>query len=217
MLLEQDASTRTFSKDELVFAVGDEPRHLYVLMSGSVKLFNQRKGTGKEETVCLIRPQGFFCLSPVINQEAFHINAKALEKTSLLLIPQEALHKLIDQSHAFSKRLIRFLARKECDLCEEVCDLSLSTTKERLAKYILQHFQELDRAPVFSLGLSQADLASYLGTVRETVSRDLADLKKAGVIEYKKRQLRVLDPQELSQIAYGSRESSTAFKILSDS
>src|SRR5690606_11400972 len=103
----------------------------------------------------------------------------------------------VDQSHAFSKKIILYLAGKECDLCEEVCDLSLSTTKERLAKYLLKHFNNAEESRFFDLPLKQSELASHVGTVRETLSRDLADLKKAHIIETKKSSVRVIDYEEL--------------------
>ena len=89
----------------------------------------------------------------------------------------------------------------ECRLCQEVCDLSLSTTKERLAKYLLERYEEIGRKQRFLIPMTQSALASYLGTVRETLSRDLSALRKARVISFSQKKFQVVSPKELARIA----------------
>jgi CRP-like cAMP-binding protein len=197
--LEREATVKDFKKSELICEAGDSTEYLFLLQSGSVKLYN-KKG-GKQEIVCLIQPNEFFCLAPLLTRPTHHINAKAMGDSTVVTIPKSAITHLIDQSHEFAKRVIKFLACKECDLCEEVCDLSLSTTKERLAKYLLKEFKKNPERQSFSLPINQSQLASHLGTVRETLSRDLSDLRKARVIESRAGKVKVIKPDELLQIA----------------
>lgn len=199
--LAKRIESKHFKKDEVIFKKNDEAKNLYLVKQGQVKLYNLRKGTGKEEIVCVIRPGGNFCLAPLLSREKLHINAKALFETEVAVISKSVLQELIDASHQFSKNIITSLAGKECDLCEEVCDLSLSTTKERLAKYLVGEFEKLGGKKKLRLGLKQGQLASHLGTVRETLSRDMASLKKSKVIDHRKGTIALLDEGELIQIA----------------
>jgi len=200
-LLEKQSELKRFKKDELIFQKNETADALYLVKKGLVKLYNLRKGTGKEEIVCVIRPQGNFCLAPLLSREKLHINAKAINDTEVVVVPKTTIEQLNEESHQFSRNVIRSLAGKECDLCEEVCDLSLSTTKERLAKYLIGEFEKLDKKKTLRLALKQGQLASHLGTVRETLSRDMASLKKARVIDHKKDTVTLLDQEELIQIA----------------
>ncbi|MDP2691294.1 MAG: Crp/Fnr family transcriptional regulator [bacterium] len=199
-LLKEHAKLTTVHKGELIFRNGDPSSNLYLLKQGSVKLYNIRRGSEKEEITCLMGTGEVFCLAPLLSREQFHVNAQALEESEMIIIPELAIQALIRQSHPFAQRVIRFLAKKECDLCEEVCDLSLSTTKERLAKYLFREYERNRHADSFPLPLNQSQLASYLGTVRETLSRDLADLKKAHIIKAEKGLISVLNPGELQQV-----------------
>jgi len=198
--LTTNATQETLAKDEVVFEVGSPPESLYIVLSGQVKLYNIRKGSTKEEIVCLSGPGHYFCLAPVLSREVMHINAKTIKETDLLVIPKSDLEQLIDQSHTFAKNIIRALAGKECDLCEQVCDLSLTSTKERLAKYLLDYSRELNKTH-FKLPVRQNELASHLGTVRETLSRDFSSLRKAGLIDMSASRIKILDQKGLSQIA----------------
>ncbi|MDP3975874.1 MAG: Crp/Fnr family transcriptional regulator [bacterium] len=204
--LQTGAATEDFAKGKLIFQSGDESRHLYLLQRGAVKLFNLKKGTGKEEIVCHIQPGGFFCLAPLLTRPVLHINAKTLEASQLVVIPKSTIQQLIKRSHLFAQRVIEHLACKECELCEEVCDLSLSSTKERLAKYLLSQYQQqrLQGSKSFRLTLNQSQLASFLGTVRETLSRDLAAFKKAKVIDSRQGKISILKPDELAFLSGGN-------------
>lgn len=211
-ILEKSAKKMTLKKNTQVFSQGDRCEYLYILTKGQVKLYRSRKGSTKEEIVCVIDPDGYFCLAPLLSRDSFHISAKTLKESELWSIPRETILKLIDLSHEFAKKIISSLAQKECSLCEEVCDLSLSTTKERLAKYLFDLSQN-SRKP-FTLPLHQSDLASHLGTVRETLSRDLASLKKARIIKISKGTCEILNTAELSSIANKKIGKSTRFEVL---
>lgn len=200
---------KIFAQDEIVFRNGDMADSIHIVIEGAVKLFNARPGSAKEETVCVIHPGGFFCLAPVINKETLHINAKAIEDTKTQEVSAEIIHELIEKSHPFAKNVIRHLSRKECDLCEEVCNLSLSTTKERLAKYLLDHADQRNISEPFSLRMNQTELASVLGTVRETVSRDLSDLRKSGLISLKQQDVTILNEEELRKLSSLKAQSSS--------
>lgn len=204
--IEQKALPMIAKKGKLIFKAGDPADFLYVIKKGSVKLFRNRKGSEKEEIVCVIRENGHFCLAPLLTEADEHMNAGAIEETQILAISKKNLLELMDSSHAFAKNLIRALAGKECRLCEEVCDLSLATTKERLAKYLLSLYEEHGRKPRFHVPLTQSALASYLGTVRETLSRDLGALRKAKVISFTNKKFQIISPKELSRIAGDSEK-----------
>lgn len=197
--LQKAVITRRAKKHEVIFRKNDPIEYLYLVESGRMKLYNFRKGSEKEETVCIIGAGGYFCLAPLLTQSNFHIHAKALEDSELVLIPKKIILELVERSHTFSKNIIRALAGKECELCEEVCDLSLSTTKERLAKYLLGLFDPNKKN--IPLSLNQSELASHLGTVRETLSRDLAGFKKSGIISMKNQKISILKADELAFIS----------------
>ena len=207
--LSSNTTEESFKRDEVIFTSGTPSKKLYLLLSGQVKLYNIRNGSDKEEIVCLINPFGYFCLAPLLSREISHINAKALEDCEVLAIPRTIIEQLVDQSHAFSKNVIRALAGKECDLCEQICDLSLTSPKERLAKYLLEQSQ-LAGKPSFRLSIRQNELASHLGTVRENLSRNLAALKKAHIIEMKEGTIKILDELELKNIADRKQHDSLA-------
>ncbi|GEM_PF-3740880 len=205
--LEKKIEVKKFKKGDVLFNQGDPANRLFVINKGFVKLFRCRQGSQKEEIVCLVRPQEYCCLAPVLTRPLFHLGAKAIVDTEAVIIPKQSLISLLNRSHVFAKNIVIALAGKECDLCEEVCDLSLQTSKERLAKYLLE--QTSKERKTFSLNLTQSQLAAHLGTVRETLSRDFSALKKAKLIRLHKGLISILNEAEL--IRLGGRKNECSF------
>ena len=92
----------------------------------------------------------------------------------------------------YSRRLRSFVSMIE--------DLTLRNTKERLAKYLLDHAQvheDMHRCPIPG---SKKDLASLLGTIPETLSRVLRELKDQGIIQEKDRAFLLPSLEKLREI-----------------
>jgi|SRR5690606_26674930 len=202
-LLEKHAEARSFDKHELFYEKDHHPGHLHLLQSGKVKVFDERKITQREEIIQVFSEGDVFDLTAVFIDHPYPLSAKALEAGDIILIEQTALQHLFENSNQFLRNAVRILSRINSQLMEGMSDLSLSTTKERLAKYLLREYHHQKRPSSFRLPLNQSQIASHLGTVREIVSRDLASLKKARVIESKQGEIAVLNPDELSHIAEG--------------
>jgi CRP-like cAMP-binding protein len=202
ILIEQ-SKTKQVKKNETIFQQSEPTKHLFILQEGQVKLFNNKPGTQKEEIVCLIQPYDHFCLAPLLTKPTYHINAKATKSSTVIQIPKAAIQELIRTSHPFAQSIIQYLAKKECETCSRNCDLSLSTTKERLAKYLVELWETMGKPRSLKLPMNQSQLASHLGTVRETLSRDMAAFKKSNIISTQKSAILLLDPEQLQDIAKG--------------
>lgn len=199
--LEEQSRFQSFKKHHCVFLKGDKITSLFFVVKGHVRLFNRKPHTTKEKIVCSLGPFGIFCLAPLLSKETYHISAETLHASKLIAIPKSAVLKLIDHSHIFAKNVIQYLAKKEYSLCEEVCDLSLSTTKQRLAKFLLEQDELQRKPPYLIMPMNQSQLASTLGTVRETLARNLSDFKKAKIITRKKGGISLLKKNDLREIS----------------
>jgi CRP/FNR family transcriptional regulator len=79
-----------------------------------------------------------------------------------------------------------------------VDELSLLEVPQRLAKYLLDVREQ--RGAEFTLNLSNQEIASRLGTVREIVSRNLHRLEQQGAIAIEGRKIRILDERALRDL-----------------
>ncbi|MGE3278230.1 MAG: Crp/Fnr family transcriptional regulator [Candidatus Altimarinota bacterium] len=201
-LLEKNTQLLPFSKHEVFFKKGDPVTRFFVLRQGKVKLFEDRKLTQREEIISVVSEGDCFDLSSLFHDH-HRISAQALDEGEAGIFEIGFLQKFLKSSHPFSLNIAKLLSQKTAELIEDLTDLSLSSTKERLAKFLIREHEIQKRPSSFKLPLNQSQLASHLGTVREIVSRDLASLRKSKVIDSKQGEISVLDEAELKKIAEG--------------
>jgi CRP/FNR family transcriptional regulator len=83
--------------------------------------------------------------------------------------------------------------------------LSKKTAEERIASLLLSLSSRLRRRGLsgarFRLPMSRGDMGNYLGLVVETVSRVLTRLQNNGVLKIQGREVEILEPQTLADLA----------------
>jgi CRP/FNR family transcriptional regulator len=101
-----------------------------------------------------------------------------------------------------AEKLIVALARRLRDANERISRQSFQTVPSRVAGVLNQLLDEEGAAPMVQEGvtirLRQADLAQMAGTSRESVSRFLAVLERAGVVKVGRGRVTVLEPDRLN-------------------
>jgi CRP-like cAMP-binding protein len=125
---------------------------------------------------------------------------QTLTDATLLAFPAEPVHALMAREPAFTLALLTDLAARQRRLVGLVDELALHTVQGRLAKLLLSRAEAAERGiPVPPL--TQADMATQLGTVREMVSRTLRTFEGLGLIEIKQGQIVVKDRAGLEEKA----------------
>lgn len=111
---------------------------------------------------------------------------------------------LVERTRAYSQRL----GRQSRILCDHCADVAMKTPPERLAAFLCEYCK---RHPVCesaeqhtNVQLSRNDIASYIASEPETVSRSFSRLIETGAIQLQGRyNLRVNDEAKLQRIADG--------------
>ncbi len=197
------ASPRTLSAGELLFLQGDPVIGVYVLLKGSVRIY---KGSpeGKEYTLHYISPGQMFAEATLFRGDGYPANCVAVEDSQVVLFPKQSLIDLLQKSPSASLKMIAALSAFVRDLNQQVEDLSLREVSGRLAAYLLR-LSETASSARFELDISKSDLARKLGTISETLSRNLRKLKDMQVISGDGKVITVIDETQLKEIAAGKK------------
>jgi len=125
----------------------------------------------------------------------------ALEPTWVLIIDRPSMVDLLERYPALSRAVIENLASRARHLVSLVEDLSLRTVVGRLAKLLLeQATEEVDLEEV-PRGLTHAQMAARLGTVREVITRSLHKLEDERIIKIERHRIIILDREALEDKA----------------
>ena len=169
-------------KGEHLFRAGDAARYIYGITTGSCKLYRITPA-GDEFVVHIQQAGDLVAEAAMFDVRKYPASCVALEKSDLVRISAKGFVALlldhpeigIDLMHAYSRRLRSFVAALE--------DLSLRDVKSRLARYLLANSVPRDGADTCQLPCTKKELSALLGTIPETLSRTLRDLKSTGAIE----------------------------------
>ena len=197
------ASPRTLSAGELLFLQGDPVTGVYVLLEGSVRIY-KCSPEGKEYTLHYIRPGQMFAEATLFRGDGYPANCVAVEDSLVVLFPKASFVELLQKSPSASLKMIAALSSFVRDLNQQVEDLSLREVSGRLAAYLLR-LSEASSSDCFELDISKSELARKLGTISETLSRNLRKLKDIRVISGDGKVITVLNRTHLREIAAGKK------------
>jgi CRP-like cAMP-binding protein len=184
--LVASATTEKYAGGEIIFHANQIPKGVYVLLKGKVKVF-QRIPTGTDQVMNIHIAGEIIGYRAVVSNERYAVNATAIEPCSLAFIPKKDFVSLLESSPSFAQLLLRYLSREFTVWVNTVSILTHQTVKERLLLNLLIlviKYQDGSKWPV-KLTLQKTDVASLIGTSKETLARVLKTLKEEGLIAAK--------------------------------
>lgn len=168
------------STDSVVFKKGDVPRGWFVVLEGQVRVV--RLSGNRQHVVHTESRGGTLGEVPLFADGTHPATAVTAEPTRLALWSREALERAMRECPSVAHLLLRRLALRVRGLVERLDDRSLLSVNERLADFLRER-QALRPGAMFTLGMTQQQLAEELGTAREVISRELLKLRKDGQLE----------------------------------
>lgn len=194
----------SLGKGEVVLLEGEPCRGLYAVRKGQVRVFKSSP-SGREQFLFIAGPGETFNDAPVFDGGPNLASVVTRERSVICLIPKAVLLSLIGGCPA-GVGATKVLAGRLRDMAGLVENLALTSVTGRLGKLLLDVAVEMGGpAPIRSL--TQDDMASMIGSVRDVVNRALRHLAKTGAIEFEGRRILVVDPDKLTDIVRMSDKS----------
>ena len=197
--LAQVASRRRLIAGNTIFWEGDPCAGLYMVESGVIKILRMSKD-GREQIVAMIHPGDTFNDVAALDGGPNPATTTAHTDAVVWCVPRPELARIVHRYPSLAWALIGTMARRTRHLLGLVEDLSLRSVKSRLAQLLLQQAKANDSDDVPRL-LTQEEMASRLGTVREMVGRSLRSLAADGIIEFDRHRILILDADRLAEEA----------------
>lgn len=202
------ASLKQFEKREILFSDCEEANGFYIVLSGKVKLYKVSP-EGKEQIVHVISAPDAFGEASLFLKESHPFYAETLNDCQLLFFPKRDFLQLLKKSPQLSANMTITLSHYVKRFASLIEDLSLKGVPSRIARYLLdlsvKQSKEAKSPEDIEFDLSRSQLASRLGTIRETFSKTLAKMRAKGIIDVKKNKIFILNREALEKIAAGHK------------
>lgn len=181
-----------------VFGSSDTLKNFYFILSGKIKISQINPETSKEQTLYLLSRGDMFDVITLLDGREHDYISTALEESEAVEVPIVHIRELIESNPAFNRFFFPYLARQMRNMEELAVDLSLYDVYSRLLRLIARN---VDTAKSGSLklihNLSHEELAALVGSVRKVVNRNIQRLKREGILEVSRKQLRLKSLQNL--------------------
>jgi len=129
---------------------------------------------------------------PLFDGGGYVATAVAEDDARLLFVPGRELLALCRRRPEVAFGVIAVLARRLRGFAALIEDLALRDVTARLSRFLVMEARRAG-SDVFDLPGTRDDVAARLGTVRELISRSLAQLRRAGAISVQGRRIRIID------------------------
>ena len=192
-------SLRRYTAGEIIMLEGELQPSLYIVASGVVKI-SRVSQDGREYIMRLAMPGDTFNEVGVLDGAFNPATATAHSDATLWRIARDDLKRIAARYPELAWAMAEQVAGMARHLVDLVEDLAMRTVKGRVARLLLDQAQA-NHGDVVPRLLTQEEMASRLGTVREMVGRALRSLAADGVIEFDRHRIVILDPLRLAQEA----------------
>jgi CRP/FNR family transcriptional regulator, cyclic AMP receptor protein len=182
--LAQRARVTTYAKGQTIYRRGDAGDTMMVILSGRVKITNVT-AEAREVILNFLGPRDINGEIAVLDGGARTANAVALEETQALVIYRRDLLPALMADPTTMMEVITLLCDKLRAASQIIEDSSLQMqgrTASGLLRLADQHGRVTAAGVMIDLKLSQREIGSYLGLSRENVSRQLKELREAGLV-----------------------------------
>jgi CRP/FNR family transcriptional regulator, cyclic AMP receptor protein len=193
-----------FQRGQILYTPKERSEALFMLKKGRVRIYRVGRD-GRELTLTVVGAGTVFGEMSLTAQRLENAYAEAMEPTVVCKMKRHDLERLVMDKPQVGLKVMRVLSERLSLAEERMEDIALKEVPARLASFILQLIEseglvtrEGYRIPT---RYTHRQLATMIGSKRETVTKSFSMLQQAGVVELKRRRIHVGDIEALKRVA----------------
>ncbi len=183
-LISKKVNHRIYKKDEYIYQPEDDTDVLFIVHTGAVRIY-QIVESGKEQLVRILGPGDFSGEWSIFNLGSIHNNyAQVIKQATVCLIYKKDFQNFLIEYPKIALKLLGEMSMRLAQSEKQTTTVSTDQVIQRIIRYLADQAKpEQELNFVVELPLSRKDLASYLGTSPETISRKFKELESLNLIQ----------------------------------
>lgn len=190
-------TTTTYPHGAVLFLEKQDSRGIFVLCAGQVKL-SISSSAGKTLILRIARAGEVLGLNAVMSHRPYEVTAETLYPCQVAFVRREDFLGLLKKYPEMHEGVVRQLSSLYSGACEQLRTVGLcSSAPEKLARLLLDWSGDEKQVKV---PLTHEEIASFMGTTRETVTRTLSDFKSRNLVTVHGSTLTIADRPALEAV-----------------
>lgn len=194
--LAAGASVRDFRRRRAIYRAGDEANCLYAIAAGRVKLSRHDAETGREAVIDILPTGALFGESALYSQTGKRGNcAQAYESSRLITFPVGAFREAMFEDRSLYDYTFKMIGQRREQAERRIANFALDAIPARLDKLLAEFSDRYgvdgNDGVLIDIPLPHREIASLLGSTRESVTVRLNAMRRAGTIDFVKRKILV--------------------------
>jgi CRP/FNR family transcriptional regulator len=178
---------------------------MFVMLEGLAVVYKLSQD-GRMLILHVCRPGDTLAEVPLFEEQdaGYPAYARATRASEILFLPKARFTPFLKQHPEVAWELLKVFSAKAKEMSLQLEGVTLREVTSRLARYLLREVEAVssnnDDQPVLTLPLTKGSVASYLGTVHETLSRTFARLIREKIVAVDGRRITILDKKRLERM-----------------
>lgn len=202
--LQHSLNLCKFSKRQTLYKESDRCRHLYILISGEIKIYKTLPN-GKQQIHKLAQVPGDLIACEDLYLDRHGSSAEALNDVHLCHLKRDDLRQSMQRHPEISDTMMQAMSRNLNAYIKHIANLGQKSALERLASYLVYlndtHYKRHLEKNYLKDSLSRVELADMLGVTQRTLIRSIKQLETENLIQIDRRGFIIIDLARLEQIS----------------
>lgn len=196
-------SSSTYPKGAVLFMEKQDPRGVFILCEGQVKL-SISSSEGKTLILKIANPGEVLGVTAVVGGKPYEMTAETLRPCQMVFIRRDDFLRFIARTPEAYQHVVKQIASSYDRACEQLRTVGLSSATARLAKLLLDWSEGAEQTKAGSqvtLPLTHEEIGEFIGSTRETVTRTFSDFKNRHLVALKGSTVMIPNRAALEQLA----------------
>jgi CRP/FNR family transcriptional regulator, anaerobic regulatory protein len=187
----------SYKKGEIIYRAGDQSDSLYIVNKGRVRIYRLSE-SGKEQLLRILNPGDFTGELALFNDTIHEAYASAMVDTSVCTVKRADFQNLLIKYPTIALKVMAEFSTRLEKAEKQTTRLATEKVDTRIALFLAECIEEDSKNNEITLPMSKKDLASYLGTTPETISRKLLEFETLGYIkQISNKKIKILELDSL--------------------
>lgn len=189
--IENAVFVEKYNKGMLMHRTEDSCKGLMTVLSGQLRTYILSE-EGREVTLFCVNAKEVCVLSAscLMDTITFDVLIEATEDTEVLVLPTTTLNQIVQQNPYVELFLYKSATEKFSDVMWTIQQILFLKIDQRVAHFL---WDEMVQKNSVTLSLTHDEIARYIGSAREVVTKVLKYMVKEGALELKRGTITILD------------------------